>query len=186
LDSHIRRHGVVDAWERLIRPTFAAVEARQNEGAGCIDVEHALSWTVAQSLQRISAPAPVTPASILLCCTQHETHTLALEALRGALAEQGCPTLMLGATTPMSAVIDAIRRRSSPATVVLFAQTQRNADIQAIQEIGHEGAHVVLAGPGWAHTGADKAVWINSLDEAARHLLARRRDPADGLERETV
>jgi DNA-binding transcriptional MerR regulator len=173
LDSHIRHHGVIDAWEHLIRPVFAAIDARQqHEGPGCIDVEHVLSWTVARSLHRITAPRP-SPAPILLCCTPGETHTLPLEALRGASAERGCPTLMLGANTPTSAVIDALRRRSSPATVVLFAQIAANADVHGVQRISDEGAHVVLAGPGWGHTRAlTSAVRVNSLDEAVRHLLA--------------
>jgi DNA-binding transcriptional MerR regulator len=172
LDTHIRHHGVIDAWEHLIRPVFAAVEARQKESAGCIDVEHVLSWTAARSLHRITTPATSSPASVLLCCSPGETHTLALEALRGALSERGCPTLMLGANTPTSAVIDAVRRRSAPASVVLFAQSSANADIHAVQTIGDEGAHVVLAGPGWDHARTSiEAVWVNSLDEAVRHLL---------------
>jgi DNA-binding transcriptional MerR regulator len=172
LDSHIRRHGVVDAWERLIRPAFATIDGWHAESKGCIDVEHVLSWTVTRSLQWIPSAASEAPPAILLCCTERETHTLALEALRCALAEHRCPALTLGATTPTSAVLDALARRPSPATVVLFAQRRRNADMEAAQTIAGEGAHVVLAGPGWDDAGTPAgAVRVNTLDEALRHLL---------------
>ncbi|MGW4243001.1 MerR family transcriptional regulator, partial [Nocardia sp. NPDC004722] len=44
LDSHVRDYGVVDTWDRLCRPAFASIVARQLGGEGCVDVEHLLSW----------------------------------------------------------------------------------------------------------------------------------------------
>lgn len=148
LDAFIYRHGVLDAWERLIRPTFAAVEARQETTGDCVDVEHVLSSAVTRSLQRRST-TPAGPASILLACTERETHTLALEALRCALAERGCPTITLGATTPSPAILDALGRLPDLSTVVFFAQTQHNADLPHAHQIGRRCARILLAGPGW-------------------------------------
>jgi hypothetical protein len=110
LDQYLRRFGVVDTWEQLVRPAFAAIERRQRHGEGCIDVEHALSWTVPRSLQRL----PITPdaSSIILACSEDETHSLALEALRAALGERDRGAPMLGADVPTAALIDAIQRHT--------------------------------------------------------------------------
>src|SRR5690242_7467625 len=53
LDQHLRHFGVLDTWDQLVRPAFDDIANRQAQGQGCIDVEHALSWTVSRSLQRI-------------------------------------------------------------------------------------------------------------------------------------
>jgi hypothetical protein len=80
LARHVRHYGVVETWDQLIRPGFATIEARQADGEGCIDVEHALSWAVARSLQRLSLAALDESAATILACCEGETHTLALEA----------------------------------------------------------------------------------------------------------
>ena len=181
LDGHLRHYGVVETWERLIRPAFDAIETRQLEGQGCIDVEHALSWTVARSLQRTSQVISEAPPAIILACTEAETHALTLEALRCALCESGCATVMLGAATPVHAVIDALGRCSRPATVVLSSQTEQTADLNAVRTIGDRGARVILAGPGWKKVrSAATAVSVNSLDDALRQVLATAR-PMDSV-----
>jgi DNA-binding transcriptional MerR regulator len=172
LERHLRHFGTPDTWERVIRPVFAAIDDRQSNGEGCIDVEHVLSWTVVRCLQRISAPAPETPASIILACTESETHTLVLEVLRAALSEANRSTVMLGAATPLNAVLDAVNRRPLPTTVVLFAQTRHAASIETVQAISRTGARLLVAGPGWETLAFPAEVtWINGIDDALRHLL---------------
>ena len=100
-------------WDELIRPAFAVIVDRQAEGEGCMDVEHALSWAVSRSLHRPPIGEPDATASIILSCTPRETHTLALEALRAALAEYGYGALMLGADVPPTALVDAVNRRDN-------------------------------------------------------------------------
>jgi DNA-binding transcriptional MerR regulator len=173
LHGHLRHYGVIDTWERLIRPAFRAIDARQANGEGCVDVEHVLSWMVTATLHRIRDVTSDVPAAILLACTEDETHTLALEALRGALAEHQCSALMLGASTPTDAIIAALRTQSLPATVVLFSQTARTSDVRVVQAINSQGAQLILAGPGWDQVGEpDFEVRVNGLDEALRKTLA--------------
>jgi MerR family transcriptional regulator, light-induced transcriptional regulator len=151
LDGHIRHFGVLDTWEELVRPAFAAISARQDGGEGCIDVEHALSWTVAKSLQRVSNLPSEASGSVILACTAGETHTLALEALRAALDEHGFGALMLGADVPAPALMDAIQRRPDRHwSVLLWSSHRATADVAAAQAVVGAGAQVLVGGVGWA------------------------------------
>jgi MerR family transcriptional regulator, light-induced transcriptional regulator len=171
LDAHLRHYGVVDTWDRLIRPVFSAIEVRQAQGEGCIDVEHALSWAVSRSLQRLPISPPGQSASTILACTEGETHTLALEALRAALGERRHGALMLGGDVPAGALIDAIGRTVAPTTVVLWAQTTRNADIAMAKAAVAERAQLMVGGPGWTSARLPKkAIHINSLRTALQSI----------------
>ena len=83
--------------------------------------------------------AQSTASSIILACTETETHTLSLEALRAALAERGRPAVMLGADVPVAALIDALERRAAAGTVMLWAQTRRTADRAVVAAAGTPG-----------------------------------------------
>jgi DNA-binding transcriptional MerR regulator len=175
LESHLRHYGVVDTWDQLIRPVFSAIEVRQADGEGCIDVEHALSWAVSRSLQRL----PITPqgqsASTILACTEGETHTLSLEALRAALGERGHGALMLGGDVPASALIDAIGRTAGPTTVVLWAQSIGTIDIAMAKAVVAERARLMIGGPGWKSAKVPrKAVRVGSLQTALQLISAIR------------
>jgi hypothetical protein len=173
LDRHLRHYGVVDTWDHLARPAFAAIEARQAGGEGCIDVEHALSWAVSRSLQRLPIAESKKSSPIILACTAREAHALALEVLRAALGERGQGALMLGADVPCVAVIDAIARRPRRVTVVLWSQSRRTADLETANAVIGAGAQLLVGGPGWASARLPKkAVRVDSLHAALRRLKA--------------
>ena len=170
LDQYLRRFGVVDTWEQLVRPAFAAIEERQRDGEGCIDVEHALSWTVSRSLQRLPITPDASPSTIL-ACSEDETHSLALEALRAALGERDRGALMLGADVPTAALIDAIQRHDGPVTVVLWAHSRRTADIATVKAVIGADAQPMVGGPGWTSARLPKkSVRVDSLPAALRLL----------------
>lgn len=172
LDRHLRHYGVVDTWDHLARPAFAAVEARQAHGEGCIDVEHALSWAVSRSLQRLPIAESKKSSPIILACTAREAHTLALETLRAALGERGQGALMLGADVPCVAVIDAIARRPQRVTVVLWSQSRQTADLETANAVIGAGARLLVGGPGWASAKLPKnAVRVDSLHAALGRLM---------------
>jgi transposase-like protein len=148
LDRHLRHFGVLDTWDHLIRPAFDAIALRQAEGEGCIDVEHALSWTVSRSLQRFPLAGPGEFSPIILACTSRETHVLALEALRAALVERGRGALMLGTDVPRTALIDAVERKGQPVTTLLWSQTEDTADVRSVNALAAH-ASVTVGGPGW-------------------------------------
>jgi MerR family transcriptional regulator, light-induced transcriptional regulator len=172
LDRHIRHFGVLETWEGLVRPAFAAIGARQNDGDRCIDVEHALSWLVAGALQRVSNAPSDAPHSLILACTAGESHTLALEALRAALDERGHGALMLGADVPGSALLDAIER--SPGrdiTIVLWSSHRDTADVAAAKAVVAAGAHLYIGGPGWVSAKVPrKAKRVAALHDALQCL----------------
>ena len=173
LDRYLRHLGVVDTWEQVIRPAFAAIEALQAGGDGCIDVEHALSWAVLRSLQRLPVVAPDSSPSIILTCTAGETHTLALEALRGALGERNRPALMLGADVPLAALVDAIGRSEGPVTVVLWSQAGDTADTRVVKGVLAAGADASIAGPGWKSARLPMAAQrVDSLRDAVQQLAS--------------
>jgi hypothetical protein len=148
LDRHLGDFGVLDTWDQLVRPAFDAIARRQARGEGCIDVEHALSWTVSRSLHRFPIAAPEESPSIILACTSRETHSLALEALRAALVERGRAALMLGADVPRTAIVDAVQRMARPVAMLLWAQTEHTADIGTVNDMAAH-ASVCVGGPGW-------------------------------------
>jgi MerR family transcriptional regulator, light-induced transcriptional regulator len=172
LDQALRHFAVVDTWERLIRPAFADIEARQLGGERCIDVEHALSWAVMRSMQRLPIAADESSSIILACC-QNETHTLALEALRAGLGERGRGALMLGADVPREALVDAIARRPANTKVVLWSQESATADVDTVAAVLEADAQLLVGGRGWASARLPKhVVRLGSLDSALRYLAA--------------
>lgn len=171
LDRHLRHFGVLETWEKLVRPAFAGIERRQARGEGCIDVEHALSWTVSRALHRLPASATERPSSIILSCTEDEAHTLALEALRAALGERGHAALMLGADVPPAALMDAVTRSKPPVAAVLWSQSEQTADTGTAAAVAVH-AQVVLCGPGWdAANVPSGSLLVHSLREAVRHFV---------------
>jgi DNA-binding transcriptional MerR regulator len=175
IDRHLRHYGVLDTWNQLIRPAFAAIETQQGAGVGCIDVEHALSWTVARSLQRLLLTPRDGLASIVLACTEKEAHTLPLEALRAALGERGRAALMLGAAVPQAALLDALDRQTRRVTVVLWAQTGTTADVGMVKAAVAARARVMVGGPGWESVAVPRSVVRTvSLVDAVQRLAASR------------
>ncbi|WP_233223695.1 hypothetical protein [Amycolatopsis sp. CA-128772] len=118
---------------------------------------HGLSWAVSAALHRIPSPAGAAPP-VLLACVDGERHTLPLEALRAALAEQGRAALFLGASVPDIALRHAIDR-ARPAAVVLWST--RPAAFPA----GLAVRRLVSAGPGREPGGLGEAVSLLTAGE---------------------
>ncbi|MDQ4103895.1 MAG: MerR family transcriptional regulator [Actinomycetota bacterium] len=151
LARHLNELGVISTWDQVCRPVIAEIESRVTEQGRCIDVEHLLSWTISCALHRVPVAAQTPGAGVvLLACAEEERHTLALDALRAALASRGIAVRMLGADTPTAALAHAARR-CRPAAVVLWAQTARTAALSQLATLRQSSAETVLiaAGPGW-------------------------------------
>ncbi|WP_306362288.1 MerR family transcriptional regulator [Nocardia sp. CC227C] len=170
--AHLAHHGVVETWNRLCRPAFGAIVERQRRGDGYIDVEHVLSWALTTGLHR-TVPALTDKdrqRPVVLACAAEEHHVLPLEVLRAALAEQGRPTLMLGAAVPADALLDALARRAGPAVVVLWSKTSDTARPEPIRIADNPAIDLVLAGPGWA--GKEFAHGIRHVDSLEAAVAA--------------
>ncbi|NEW40012.1 MerR family transcriptional regulator [Nocardia cyriacigeorgica] len=173
LGAHLDTYGVIDTWDLMCRPTFAEVIARQVSGEGCVDVEHLLSWSITAALHNYAPPAAIAdPRSTLLACTSGETHVLALEALRAALAERRVRVRMLGANVPTAAIADTLARPDGPATVVLWSQQESTALLSAIRAAEVAGARVLVGGPGWESAILPPAtITLSGLADAVNRIV---------------
>ena len=176
VEDCVRHYGVIATWDVLCRPAFAAIEALQGTGQGCIDVEHMLSWAVSRALQMVPFPQGEAPAAVVLACGEHEAHSLPLEALRAALCERGVAVVVLGAAVPVSALLDALTHRGRDVTVVLWAQTEDTADRQAVAGVRDAGGRIVVAGPGWNTVDLpDDVTRVDALTDAVNCLVSPER-----------
>jgi methanogenic corrinoid protein MtbC1 len=158
LEGAFARDGVATAWENTVAPALLAVGRKWTETSGrYVEVEHLLSWCVGVALHRLysaSSGSATHRRVVLLACAPEEWHSLPLEVLRGALAEQGVPVCMLGAAVPTDALLEAARR-IEPSRIVVWSQTARTADPTALPDQGKPAARsrgrcvTLAAGPGW-------------------------------------
>ncbi|GHH42584.1 MerR family transcriptional regulator [Streptomyces candidus] len=185
LTASIAERGLVAAWDDVIMPALHSVGRRwQTSGDRYVEVEHLLSWHVSRVLAR-SAPPPADrtprPSSppVLLACVPGEIHTLPLEALAAALAERDVAVSMFGASVPVPALEEAVRR-TGPGTVVLWSQARSTASRPLAQHLGsitwgvrgaRTGPAMMLAGPGWAGPHLAGALRPRGLREALDMLL---------------
>ncbi|MFI5804718.1 MerR family transcriptional regulator [Streptomyces sp. NPDC051561] len=183
LNDAVHTHGLVDGWQQAMAPALRAIGrswADSGDAAGerYVEAEHLLSWHVSTALRRNATAKEVDDEQpVLLACLPGELHTLALEALTAALAEQGLPTRMFGAAVPLNALSEAVRR-TGPRAVVLWSQTRPTADRSVVGRVratacGVRGARtqplVLAAGPGWARTAPSEGVHRpHDLAEALR------------------
>jgi DNA-binding transcriptional MerR regulator len=166
----LRRHRVETTWDQLCRPALQAMVEDQRADPDCIDSEHALSWAITVALHALdrSRTAPHGPMA-LLACTDSEQHCLPLEALAAALAERRVPVRMLGAATPTSTLVHAVRK-ARPFAVVLFAQQRETAQPEALRRLTDHPLLTVSAGPGWRGRRRRTVTHINSLAEGLEVL----------------
>ncbi|MEV6691111.1 MerR family transcriptional regulator [Micromonospora sp. NPDC051196] len=150
----IATDGVVDTWNRLLRPVLVGIGERHAATAALIEVEHLISRCVSAAFATVVAarPAPAgQPPRILLSCADEEQHSLPLEALAAALAEVGVNHRLLGARVPVTALLDAIDR-TGPAAVMIWSHTRATADpaqLSALLTAPRRPLLVLAAGPGW-------------------------------------
>jgi methanogenic corrinoid protein MtbC1 len=131
LAGEVAAAGVQRCWDDLIVPALTELGSRWEATGEGIDVEHLLSHVASSVLRSVitadsqHARSQVQPP-IILAAVDGEQHVLALDALSALLAEQGYPTLVLGASTPPAALSQAVSR-IHPAGVFLWARVHRPA-----------------------------------------------------------
>lgn len=177
VEALLRQHGVVNTWVEVACPLLQRIgEAYERTPERVIPVEHAASAGIAAALHGI-APVPAEgrmPA--LLGCAPDEQHTLALEALRAALAERGRASHFLGARLPAPA-LESAAARLRPLNTVVWAHHARLARKVPLDHLIRHSGRVLLAGPGWARVRVPRtALLAPSLPEAVDAVL----DPAPG------
>ncbi len=182
----IATDGVVDTWDRLLRPVLVGIGERHAATAALVEVEHLVSRCVSTAFATVTMTRPAFgPPRILLSCAYEEQHSLPLEALAAALAEAGVSHRFLGARVPLTALLDAVDR-TGPAAVVVWSHTRFTADpaqLSALLAAPRRPLLVLAAGPGWQSDTLPAGVMCpTDLTEALTLAVAVR----DSLDRSAV
>jgi hypothetical protein len=147
----IGQRGVVDTWDRVLRPVLRAVGDRAAAAEEMVEVEHILSGCISAVFASLPRPPHGVPVRTLLSCANEEQHSLPIEALAAALATRGIPARVLGARVPPRALRAAIRR-TGPVAVMIWANQRSVADPAQLSGLltgRGRPAVIAAAGPGW-------------------------------------
>ncbi len=146
----VRSDGVVAAWDGLVCPVLFGVGERHAATQRLVEVEHLLSRTASEVLAAVPRPT-AGPARVLLACADDEQHSLPVEALTAALAEQGVGARLLGARVPPAALQAAVRR-TGPAAVFVWSHAPETADpaqLRSLAALRPRPVVIAAIGPGW-------------------------------------
>jgi MerR family transcriptional regulator, light-induced transcriptional regulator len=163
LDDLLAAKGPADAWHEVIAPVLRAMEARWTRGDQCYASEWALTGEVSAAIERFVLPLRQTASGrpVLLVCTPGERHSLPLEVLRAALADDGIPVVFLGEMVPPETTAGLVEKLD-PVAVVLWAMTPDTAGQELAGQLTH--ARLCLAGAGWNRD--HDLPWVNDLEGA--------------------
>ena len=171
----VRQHGVVRAWDTVVLPVITAIGDRWRATGEGVDVEHALSESLVGVLRGIAAPRHqarnVRP--VMLACAEGDHHTLPLNVLAAALAEEDISCRMFGVGMPPEALLSAVRR-GGPAVVFLFARLPTH-DTSVLEDIPRQrpAPRVIVGGRGWDPDSLPRcARLVTSLGEAVDEIAA--------------
>lgn len=175
LRSEMSARGVANTWTEVIVPLLILIGDEWADSGEGIETEHLVSEVIKRLLQENArnVPDPINPRPVLLACIGEEMHSLALYALAAALSERNIATQFLGARTPIEA-ISAVVKRSAPPAVFLWAQLQKNGDLQVLTELPsiRPAPRIVLGGPGWNSQSGDKSsVLVHDLLDACEEIM---------------
>jgi hypothetical protein len=154
MNRTLRTDGVVGAWTDLLAPALRRRGERFDRTADGVAAEHLLSECTRTALsaviwrrRRWNRCPPV-----LLAAPDGEQHVLPLQALAAALAEVHQPSVLLGASLPPRALLDAAAQLG-PTVIFLWAHTPDTAQCAELTMLRHhpglEQTTLVLGGPGW-------------------------------------
>ncbi len=169
----IRRSGVVDAWDSVLRPVLVGIGMKWRDSGEGIEVEHVFSAALMSVLDEVIADStPRLPGTVLLACAEEEQHSLPLVATAAALAERGVPLVILGARTPR----DTLRRsveRLRPAGILIWSHLPDTGDLIAVEGLAdyRPAPVIVLAGPGWAAGDLPEVERPGTIGEAVTTLV---------------
>jgi hypothetical protein len=171
MNRTLRADGVVGAWTDLLAPALRRRGERFDQTADGVAAEHLLSECARVALsaliwrrRRWNRCPPV-----LLAAPDGEQHVLPLHALAAALAEVHQPSVLLGASLPPRALLDAVTRLG-PTVVFLWAHTPDTAQRAELTMLRRhprlDQTTLVLGGPGWP------LQTVGQVDDLAAALLA--------------
>lgn len=174
LRAEVRASGVANTWNEVLVPLLIMLgDEWADQGTG-IETEHLVSEIIKRLLNENNNEIknPLNDRPVLLACVGEEMHSLPLYALAAALSERNIQTQFLGARTPIEAV-SAVVKKSAPPAVFLWAQLNKNGDVDLLAEIPaiRPAPRVVIGGPGWGNNCPKSAVLVDDLVEACEEIM---------------
>jgi MerR family transcriptional regulator, light-induced transcriptional regulator len=165
-------HGVAATWTQLLVPLLRSLgQAYDRTPERIVPVEHAASAGIIAALHARPFATERGRLPAMLACAPDEQHSLALEALRAALAERKVAARFLGPRLPAETLRDSTAKLQ-PRTVVVWAQSAALARRVPLAEVAEHCSLLLLAGPGWSKLRAARAYGQPaSLDEAVEEVM---------------
>ena len=172
--AEMNSRGITNTWNEVLVPLLIMLgDEWADQGTG-IETEHLVSEIIKRLLNENvnQIKNPLNPRPVLLACIGEEMHSLPLYALAAALSERNIQTQFLGARTPIEA-ISAVVKKSAPPAVFLWAQLNKNGDVDLLAEIPaiRPAPRVVIGGPGWGNNCPKSAVLVDDLVEACEEIM---------------
>lgn len=171
----LRRHGVAEAWERVLAPSL--IRIGEGWSAGTIDVisEHIASERLIAEL-RLHTRAHTTQVAHggpVLASAEDELHALPVFALEAALAERGVGCHVLGARVPWESLAE-LAQRTEPEVIFVWATVEQHATAPMTDAMAAlpAGTRLVLGGPGWGSLTVPRATRSTGLVDAVEQLAA--------------
>lgn len=171
LGQEIERIGVIRTWQEIMVPLLVKIGddwARTEQG---VEVEHMFSEIVRRVLLRVEVKEARNSRPILLAAPSEEQHSLALYAIRAALAERSIASYFLGARTPYEAVARMVHRIAPP-VIFLWAVLPENGDPKFFRELPkvRPAPRVILGGPGWDQNECKDVFFSHDLFSACEEI----------------
>lgn len=166
LEAAVREQGALASWERLCRTPLARLGVRDGACSDAdMNAESVLTYAFLAALHRVM-DLPRAPATVLLAGAAGERHSLGIETLHVALAEQRIATQLLGPAVADAALL-AAAARLQPRVLVLSAHRAATARPVLVRRLAPVVPEVIPVGPGWTGRGLPRGVTpIDDLTEA--------------------
>ena len=152
--------GVEATMREVALPAMREMGSRWKAGVCDTAHEHLATEAVRVWLARQSAmaPAPFRPFPLVLACGPKDLHTIGLEAFGVVLARRGWSIRTLGALTPISSLVAAVRAAEARGAVVASQRSvTRRAAIDAIGAVDAiSGVEAFYAGAAFGPASARK------------------------------
>ena len=139
LDGAAEALGVEAAIRDVALPAMHEMGSRWASGTCDIAHEHLATEAVRVWLARLAAmaPPPFRSKPLVLACGPKDLHSIGLEAFGVLLARRGWDTRVLGALTPISSLVAALRAAEADGAVVTSQRSvTRRAAIDAVRAVG--------------------------------------------------
>lgn len=172
VESHLQHRGALRTWEELLVPLLRSIgDSGAQDVAETVAIEHTATLGILAALHGIRPASERGRLPALLTCAPEEQHSLPLEALHAALAEERCSARFLGARVPSDTLVRTAQKLR-PRNIVIWAHAASTARKVVVDELAPHCSGLLLAGPGWSGVRAARDFeQPTSLRDAVRAVI---------------